>query len=274
MARTYLVRGMLAGLFAGLCALGFAKLGAEPQIKRAERFELQLDLQLRRAAPRPLVSRQVQDTVGLGTGIAVAGVAVGGLYGLAFAGAYRRMGNSRAEVTAIVLAAAGFLGLFLVPFLKYPSNPPSVGNPDTIGHRTALYFLLVAVGLVSVSLAVMVKGRSVARLGTWNASLLAVATFVALVVLSYVVTPGVDEVPAGFPATLLWKFRMASIGTQAVLWGTLGVAFGALTERHESSRRRRPDGSSPPRAHDEVVEKVMVAPGATSSRALRSSSDG
>src|SRR5437588_264847 len=171
MARTYLVRGMLAGLFAGLCALGFAKLGAEPQIKRAERFELQLDLQLRRAAPRPLVSRQVQDTVGLGTGIAVAGV-------------------------------------------------------------------------------------------------------VALVVLSYVVTPGVDEVPAVFPATLLWKFRMASIGTQAVLWGTLGVPFGALTERHESSRPRRPDGSSPPRAHDEVVEKVMVAPGATSSRALRSSSDG
>jgi predicted cobalt transporter CbtA len=271
MARTYLVRGMLAGLLAGLCALGFAKLVAEPQIQRAERFELQLDLQLRRAAPRPLVSRQVQDTLGMGTGIAVAGVALGGLYGLAFAGVYRRMGQRRAEVTAVLLAAAGFLGLFLVPFLKYPSNPPSVGRPDTIGHRTALYFLLVAVGLVSVSLAVMVKRRSTARWGTWNASLLAVATFVALVVLSYVVMPGVDEVPPGFAATVLWKFRVASIGIQAVLWAALGVAFGALTERQESSRRRRAEGSSPPGPQDQVLETVVVAPRAPSSRALPSS---
>ena len=50
----------------------------------------------------------------------------------------------------------------------------------------------------------------------------------------------VDEVAGGFPATLLWRFRLASLGTQAVLWTTLGLLFGALTERSLQDRRRQP----------------------------------
>lgn len=50
--------------------------------------------------------------------------------------------------------------------------------------------------------------------------------------IAYLVLPGVDEVPGNFPATVLWRFRLASLGTQTVLWTTLGLAFGALTERH------------------------------------------
>jgi len=237
MARTYLVRGMLAGLLAGLGALAFARIVAEPQIARAERFELQLDsVVLRGGAPdKPAVSRDVQATAGLGAGVGVAGVAVGGLYGLGFAAVHRRLTRARARVTAALLAAGAFLAVFVVPFVKYPANPPSVGDPGTIGRRTELYLVLVGVGLVSVILAVVVQRRYVARLGEWNASLLAAATFVALVGLSYVVMPGVSEVPAGFPATVLWKFRLASFGTQLVLWATLGIVFGTMTERREAA---------------------------------------
>ena len=42
-------------------------------------------------------------------------------------------------------------------------------------------------------------------------------------------------VPAAFPATALWRFRLASVGVQAVLWATLGIGFGALTERREAT---------------------------------------
>jgi predicted cobalt transporter CbtA len=48
--------------------------------------------------------------------------------------------------------------------------------------------------------------------------------------LAYVL-PAVDEVPAGFPVTLMWRFRVASLGIQAVMWATLGILFGWLTER-------------------------------------------
>jgi predicted cobalt transporter CbtA len=43
--------------------------------------------------------------------------------------------------------------------------------------------------------------------------------------------PGINEVPATFPAQTLWQFRLASLGTEAVLWLTLGLAFGYFTER-------------------------------------------
>jgi predicted cobalt transporter CbtA len=235
MTRTYLIRGMLVGLIAGLCAVAFAKVVAEPQIARAERFEHHLDVQRGLPTDKVLVSRDVQDTIGLGTGILVAGAAIGGLYGLAFAAVYRRLTEAGAQATAALLAAAAFVGVFLVPFLKYPANPPSIGNPDTIGRRTTLYLLLIAVGLLSTLLAVVVYRRSVARFGAWNGTLLGAAAFVVVAVISYVVMPGINEVPAGFPATVLWQFRLAALGTQVVLWTTLGLVFGALTQRNEST---------------------------------------
>lgn len=232
------MRGMLAGLIAGLCAIAFAKIVAEPQIANAENFERQAQIAAGRPLENPLVSRDVQDTIGLGVGVAFAGIALGGLFGLGFAAAYRRLSQARAKTMALLLAGASFLAVFLIPFLKYPANPPSVGNPDTIGRRTATYFLLIAVGLLSVAMAVTVRRLATRRLGPWNASLLAVAVLVAIVVVAYLVMPGFNEVPRGFPPTVLWQFRLASAGTQLTLWATLGLVFGELTERRERRDQR------------------------------------
>jgi putative cobalt transporter subunit CbtA len=80
-------------------------------------------------APGPeLVSRAVQSGVGLLTGVVVYGTAFGGLFALAFAFAYQRIGRLNARGTAALLAAAGFVSLFLVPQLKYPSSPPQLAN--------------------------------------------------------------------------------------------------------------------------------------------------
>jgi predicted cobalt transporter CbtA len=236
------VRGMLAGLIAGLCAIAFAKIVAEPQIAHAETFERQAQIAAGQPPEKSLVSRDIQDTIGLGVGVAFAGIALGGLFGLGFAAAYRRLSQDRAKTMALLLAAAAFLAVFMIPFLKYPANPPSVGNPDTIGRRTLTYFLLIAVGLLSVALAVTVRRLATRRFGPWNASLLGVAVLVAIVVVAYLVMPGFNEVPAGFPPTVLWKFRLASAGTELTLWVTLGLVFGELTERRE--RRDRPEAQA------------------------------
>ena len=65
------------------------------------------------------------------------GLALGGLFALAFAFAYGRVARASPRATALWLAAAAFVVVYLVPFLKYPANPPAVGDPDTIGRRTA-----------------------------------------------------------------------------------------------------------------------------------------
>jgi predicted cobalt transporter CbtA len=43
--------------------------------------------------------------------------------------------------------------------------------------------------------------------------------------------PTYDEVPAGYPASLLFRFRMASLLTQVTLWVVLGVALAELLSR-------------------------------------------
>jgi predicted cobalt transporter CbtA len=211
MARSLLVRGMLVGLLAGLLAFVFARLVGEPEVERAIAFETRMD-QAKGEAPEPeMVSRGVQRSAGLLTGVAVYGTAIGGLFGLVFAFAYGRMGITHPRTLSAVLAALGFVAIVLIPTLKYPANPPSVGNPETIGVRTAAFFLLIVFSIAATILALQVF-------------LLVMGT------VSYAF-PVVDEVPAGFPVTLMWRFRVAALGIQGVMWATLGVVFGWLTER-------------------------------------------
>jgi Probable cobalt transporter subunit (CbtA) len=231
MARTVLLRGMLVGLAAGLLAFGFAWLVGEPQVRSAIAVEAQALAAAGRQPAPALVGRGVQSTAGLATAVGVYGVALGGLFGLAFALAYGRIGRFGPRATAALLALGGFVAVELVPFLKYPATPPGATGADTIGHRTGLYFAMLLLSLVAALTAVSLGRRVAPRLGNWNATLLATGAYVALVAVTQLALPAVDEVPPGFPATLLWRFRLASLGTQAVLWATFGLLFGALTER-------------------------------------------
>ena len=233
MVRTLLVRGMLVGILAGILSSGFAWLFGEPQVDHAIAFEEHMR-QLAGEAPEPeLVSRVVQSTIGLLTGVVVYGCAFGGIFALVFAYAHGRLGRRGSpRTTAAVLATAAFVVLVLVPQIKYPANPPSVGNPDTIGQRTALYFGMLTLS-VAAALAALSTGRSlVGRFGIWNAALIGGAAYVAAMVVAMLMLPPVNEVPPQFLAEVLWRFRWASLGIEAVLWTTLGVMFGVVAERH------------------------------------------
>jgi hypothetical protein len=119
----------------------------------------------------------------------------------------------------------------LVPFLKYPANPPAASVDSTIGQRTGLYVLLVGVSVVLAAGAAVAAGRLSGRLGWWNAVLAAGAGYVVVVGLVAAVLPAVDETPAGFPATVLYDFRIASLGGHVVLWTVLALVFAALADR-------------------------------------------
>jgi predicted cobalt transporter CbtA len=229
--RTFLIRGMLAGLCAAAIAFGFAKVMAEPAIDRAIAFEDQQYEAMSMPAEPEIVSRTIQNTIGLAAGLIATGVALGGFFSIGFAFAYGRLGHLSARTTAAVVGLFGFIAVYFVPFVKYPGNPPAIGNPDTIGQRTILYFLMIALSLIALVLAINVGRSLLDRFGAWNATLIGAGTYVAAMALVIAVLPVIDEVPEGFPANTLWQFRVSSIVTQLVLWGTIGLVFGALTER-------------------------------------------
>jgi pimeloyl-ACP methyl ester carboxylesterase len=231
MVRTLLIWGMLVGIVAGLFAFEFAKIFGEPQIDRAIAFEDQMD-RVKGETPGPeIVSRQVQSGVGLLTGVVVYGTALGGLFALAFAFAYQRVGRVNARVTAALLAGAGFLSLVLVPELKYPANPPSVGQPETIGYRSELFFFMILISLAALVLATIIARRLAPHYGNWNAGFLSAAAFIGIIVIAQLLLPDINEVPDQFPAAVLWRFRIISLGIQVILWSTFGLLFGAVAER-------------------------------------------
>lgn len=239
---------MLVGLLAGLLVFGFARWTGEPQVDRAIAYEPSMD-KAKGEAPEPeMVSRPVQRGPGLLAGTVVFGTALGGIFGLVFAFSRGRLSQSRPQVLSALIAGISFVTIVLIPSLKYPANPPAVGDPDTIGIRTAAYFLLITISIVAMTLAIKARGRWLKSLGNWNATVLVGLLYIGVVTLCSQFMPAIDEVPSGFPASLLWNFRIASLETQVVLWSSLGLLFGWLTERAE--RVARPRGLAP---SDEAV---------------------
>ncbi|WP_199430460.1 CbtA family protein [Qaidamihabitans albus] len=249
MMRNLLVRGMLAGLIAGVLATLFAYFFGEPSVNVAIGLEESGGHSHATAEgghghgggeDEELVSRGVQSTVGLLTGIGAYGIAIGGLFAVAFAFLHGRVGTLRPRLTSALLAAGAFAVVVLVPFLKYPANPPAVGSAGTIGDRTALYFGFAALSLVA-GIAAVVGGRGLAdRFGAWWGGLLGMGGYIVVMAVCAALLPVVDEVPAEFPGSTLWTFRTAALGTQLVLWSALGLTFGAFAERVLRERAKAP----------------------------------
>ncbi len=230
-----LLRGMVAGLLAGLIAFGFARVIGEPQVDRAIAFE-----ELMAAAEAPVegaveepeaVSRQTQAGIGLFTGVVTYSVAMGGIFALVFAGLYGRVGRLSPRALALVLGAAAFVALVAVPDLKYPPNPPAVGDPETIGVRTGLFFVTLAASIFALALAVAFARRLGDQLGRWNGAIAAGVAYVVFLAIVFRLLPAINEVPENFPSTALYDFRLATIGLQLTLWTVLSLIFGYLAEK-------------------------------------------
>jgi Probable cobalt transporter subunit (CbtA) len=234
--RPLLVRGMLVGLAAGLLAFVFAYVFGEPQVQHAIDFEDQLARLSHAPAEAELVSRGTQRTIGLLTGTTLVGIALGGAFSLVFAWAYGRIGALGARATAAALALGAYVTITLVPFTKYPANPPTIGNPATIGRRTVLFVAMIAITILAMVAAVRIRRQLLDRVGAWNAATVAAGAFLAVIVVAQLILPAVHETPRGFPADVLWRFRVASLGINATLWTTIGLGFGVAAERLLAAR--------------------------------------
>src|SRR5689334_2008153 len=140
MARSLLIRGMLAGLVAGLVAFVVARFFGEGSVAQAIAFEgaHAAEHAAGHGGEEELVSRGTQAGLGLLTATLVYGVGLGGIFALVFAALSGRLGAFGARTLAGLLALGAFVTVGLVPFLKYPPNPPAVGDGDTIVRRTTL----------------------------------------------------------------------------------------------------------------------------------------
>ncbi len=232
MTWVYLRRGLLAGLVAGLLAGLFGFLVGEPVLDRAISLEEHAGDADEHQEAAPFDRGEQKAGLFLATGLY--GGAVGVLFGLASA-YFRGRVSARGEwERSLWLSAAVFAGVVLLPFLKYPPNPPGVGaEPETLTARTLLYLAMVFLSL----LAVFFAWRLSRQLANFAAPVrhVAVGTFLlACWALLLYVLPGSGTGAGEAPAELVWGFRLSALGTQAVLWGGIGCVFGLLGELAEA----------------------------------------
>ncbi len=237
----FLVRGLIAGLLAGIVAFGVAFALGEPHVDDAIALEGAAAEHLtaeevaveEAAAAEPgmvEVSRANQKSFGLLTGTLAVGTALGGLTALAAAAVVGRLGRLSARGSTLLVAGLGFVAVALVPFLKYPATPPAVGDPETIGSRTAEYFALQLISVLAAIGAVVVGRRLLDRVDGVTAALIGAAGFVTVVSVAGLLLPSAAGLGA-IPADLLWYFRRSSILTLASLWATIAVVLTVLVGR-------------------------------------------
>lgn len=242
-ARNFLVRGLLAGLIAGLAAFAVAYFVGEPHVQAA--IELEDQGAAVASADQThshgdeetgahehegtVVSRDNQRTWGLLTGSLSVGLALGGIVALVSAGVVGRLGRLTPGQSTALVAVVGFISVALVPFLKYPASPPAVGNADTIGSRTGLYFVYVLISVAGAVVSVVVANRLWRDRGAYVAVLAGSSLFLVITVGSGQVLPTVNELD-DFPADILWYFRRAALLTLATMWAVIGVALVGLTQ--------------------------------------------
>jgi hypothetical protein len=261
------LRGLGSGALAGLLSFVFARIFAEPIIARAINYESAREAAqalLDKAAgiaPGPagpdLFSRTVQEDIGIAVALVVFGAALGGLFAVVFTLVQRGSGSGiRPRTLALLIAGAAFVSVYLVPFLKYPANPPAIGHENTIETRGTLYLVLQVVSVVALVLAVQL-GRVLSRTqGIWKASLYAGLAYAVVVGVTMGLLPSLGELQdnvsefgrhktetplplvdadgrivfPGFPADDLYAFRLYALGGQLILWGAIGLLFGPLAE--------------------------------------------
>jgi predicted cobalt transporter CbtA len=223
---------LLAGVVAGLAAALFHFLATESVIDRAIMLE-SLHRRAEGTFEEPMVSREVQK-IGLFVGFVIYGVTWSLMFGAVFHVVQRWLPGRTLFKRALFLAGAGLWSVALFPFLKYPANPPGVGDAETITLRQTLYLSVLVLSVVGAALAITVTHRRGWPLGA--------AFLVVFDVAVYALLPG-NRDAIEMPGDVLWTFRALSAVGLAVFWIALGLAFGWLLQRQEARVAVRPQPS-------------------------------
>jgi predicted cobalt transporter CbtA len=226
-----LVRAIVAGVIAAVVVSALHLVATEPLIEQA----IALEEQMHASDEAPIVGRDVQ-RVGLVVGFLLYGVTWAMLFAVVYHLTQRWLPASTSARRGLILALVAYWAVGLFPFLKYPANPPAVGDPETIAYRQALYVGLLVLSIAGAAVALALARWLSQRSGSgFRPFLGAIAFLVIFAAVVYFVMPGnPDEVT--LPADLMAGFRYLSLIGLTLFWAVLGVTFAALNRKTAESR--------------------------------------
>ena len=156
---------------------------------------------------------------------AILGTSMGALFGIVFSFSKKVLPGEHHVKKALVLSGIMWFTLFLIPFMKYPANPPTVGDTDTVVLRAILYLSFIAIsGLGAVGFYQLFKRL---QKGKKIFAVIGYAVFISTVFVLMPENP--DEITA--PMDLVNGFRAMSVVSVSIFWISVAVILGAFWQR-------------------------------------------
>jgi len=150
----------------------------------------------------------------------ILGTSIGALFGIVYALSRNSLKGKNDLQKTLMLAGIMWLTMYLIPFLKYPANPPTVGDGETVVLRAVLYLSFIAIsGFGAVGfyqLSKKIKSKIIPVVGY--------GVFIAIVFA--LMPPNPDEVNA--PMDLVNGFRAMSVVAVSVFWVSVAIILGGL----------------------------------------------
>ena len=159
----------------------------------------------------------------------ILGTSIGALFGIVYAFARHVLPGSNDLKKTLLLAGVMWFTLYLIPFLKYPANPPTVGDGETVVLRAILYLSFIAISGLSV-----VVFYKLSKKLNGNKKYLALAGYAGLMVITFVAMPdNPDEITA--PMNLVNEFRFVSVLGVSSFWACIGITLGLFWKKFDKT---------------------------------------
>ena len=233
---TFIFISLLSGIIAGVILAGVNYFVAEPFIDQTIGIEVDNSIASGEVVDfDELSSYRVWQKEGTFAAGAFLGLTYGAILGIVYVISRKYLPSSDDRKKALILAAIMCLSLYVVPFIKYPANPPAVGDPETIGLRDSLYTSYqLASGLIALGVSILMY--KLRRIGYIKYVIPVI--YLGLVASIYAIFPAnPDEITA--PMDLVNAFRAVTFGTMVMFYLVLGTIFGIMWNKfkpHETAR--------------------------------------
>jgi predicted cobalt transporter CbtA len=241
---TFISISILSGIIAGIVLAIVNQAVVTPYIERAVGIENQKAIARGEVIdPAAMAAYRLWQKEGSVVAGAILGLAYGALLGAVFAYARSSLPGRNNMRKALLLAGIMWFTLYLVVALKYPANPPAVGNPDTIYLRESLYVIFMAIsGFSALGLSylhrILAKKKNLQTRKKVPLLLIPILLYVAIMAIAFFALPNNPDaitIPPSstttVPMDLIISFRVVTAITMSMFWGLLGILLGVLWDR-------------------------------------------
>jgi predicted cobalt transporter CbtA len=225
----FIIIVLISGCFAGLIHGGLNLVIVEPYLDQAIGIENQTLFATGEEQDNPSFwveynSYRVWQKSGQILAGAILGTSIAALVGIVFLFARKNLPEGNYIKKTLILSGLMWFTIFVIPSLKYPANPPTVGDAETVVMRGILFLSFIAISGLGAAAFYQVYRKLQSK------KFFALVGYAVFIGVAFFLMPeNPDEITA--PMELVEGFRGASFVTVSVYWLALGLILGGFVEK-------------------------------------------